>query len=136
MTNPEITGVALGNGNPANSVIFTVGSHTVTLSDFVCAPDPNACEDEHQLDFRLGPIAIFYRGQSIGIDSLFGIGCSAFENVNIRQFVKYALVDGDPTIPAALGAPLRTDFVFLSDAGLNNLVFFGKIRYCGRCRST
>ncbi len=126
LTNPFITGVALGNGNPANSVVFTVGSHTVGLSDFACAPNPDACEAETGFDFHLGPTAIFFHGQFIGIDSLFGIGGSPFANANIGQFVKYALVDGDPTIPAAIGAPLRTDYVYLSSAGVANIVFLGK----------
>ncbi len=126
LTNPNITGVALGNGNPANSVTFTVGSHTVGLSDFACAPDPDACEAATGFDFHFGPTAIFYRGRFLGIDSLFGIGGSPFTNPGIGQFVKYVLVDGDPTFPAAVGAPNRTDYVFLSSAGQGNFVFLGK----------
>ncbi len=126
LTNPDVTGVALGNGNPANSVVFTVGSHTVGLADFACAPDPDGCEAATGFDFHYGPTAIFYKGQFLGIDSLFGIGGSPFTNPNIGQFVKYVLVDGDPTIPAAVGVPNRTDYVFLSTAGVGNIVFLGK----------
>lgn len=126
LTNPDITGVALGNGDPANSVTFTVGSHTVGLSDFACAPDPDACEAATGFDFHLGPTAIFFHGRFIGIDSLFGIGGSPFENANIGQFVKYVLVDGDPTFSDAVGEPNRTDYVFLSNAGVNSTVFLGK----------
>lgn len=97
LTNPHVNGVALGNGNPANSVTFTVGSHTVGLSDFACAPDPIACEAATGFDFHYGPTAIFYRGRFLGIDSLFGIGGSPFDHAGIGQFVKYTLVDGDPT---------------------------------------
>ena len=63
LTNPDITGVALGNCNPANSVTFTVGSHTITLSDFACAINPDVCEAETGFDFHYGPTAISYRGQ-------------------------------------------------------------------------
>lgn len=59
LTNPDVTGVALGNGNPENSVAFTVGSHTVGLADFACTPDPAAFEAAHNFDFHLGPTAIF-----------------------------------------------------------------------------
>lgn len=126
LTNPNVTGVALGNGNPANSVTFTVGSHTVGLSDFACAPDPDACEAATGFDFHFGPTAIFYKGQFLGIDSLFGIGGSPFDHAGIGQFVKYTLVDGDPTIPDAIGTPLRTDFVYLTAPGEADFVFVGK----------
>lgn len=126
LTNPHITGVALGNGNPANSVTFTVGSHTVGLADFACAPDPIACEAATGFDFHYGPTAIFNNGQFLGIDSLFGIGGSPFTNANIGQFVKYVLVDGDPILAAEIGAPNRTDYVFLQSAGGGNVVFLGK----------
>ncbi len=127
LTNPDVTGVQLGNGNPANSVVFTVGSHTVGLADFACAPDPDACEAATGFDFHLGPTAIFYKGQFLGIDSLFGIGGSPLTTApGIGQFVKYTLVDGDPTIPDAIGSPLRTDFVYLVSPGEGDFVFLGK----------
>ncbi|HEX4710167.1 PEPxxWA-CTERM sorting domain-containing protein, partial [Phenylobacterium sp.] len=127
LTDPNFTGVALGNGNPANSLSLTVGPVTVNLADFVCAADTagngSPCATANGLDFLLGPTAIFYKGDFIGVDSLFGIGGSPFTNDNIGDFVKSYLTD--PTDAAAFFGTSRPDLFLVQDAGLVDVVFEG-----------
>jgi PEP-CTERM motif len=127
LADPNFTGVALGNGDPANSLTLTVGPDTVTLADFVCAGDTSAngspCAAANGLDFRLGPTAIFYKGSFIGVDSLFGIGGSPFTHDNVGDFVKSYLTD--PTDAVAFFGTSRPDLFLVQDAGLIDVVFEG-----------
>ena len=127
LTDPDFTGVALGNGNPANSLSLTVGPDTVTLADFVCAGDTagngSPCAAAIGLDFLLGPTAIFYKGDFIGVDSLFGIGGSPFTHDNIGDFVKLYLTD--PADAVAFFGTSRPDLFLVQDAGVIDSVFQG-----------
>ena len=119
LIDPNFTGVALGNGNPANSLSLTVGPDTVTLADFVCAGDTagngSPCATANGLDFLLGPTAIFYKGDFIGVDSLFGIGGSPFTNDNVGDFVKSYLTD--PADAVAFFGTSRPDLFLVQDGG-------------------
>ncbi len=127
LTDPNFTGVALGNGNPANSLSLTVGPDSVTLADFVCGGDTAAngspCAAANGLDFLLGPTAIFYKGTFIGVDSLFGIGGSPFTHDNVGDFVKSYL--SDPIDTVAFFGTDRPDLFLVQDSGLVDVVFEG-----------
>ncbi len=126
VNNPNISAVQLGNGNPINQASYTVGSHTTSITDVGCYMD-TACELGDGNPYHNAPVAIFYRGEFLGLEGVFGVGGSPHDNPNIGMQLSFLYnFDADVGADFDFGGPKRFDYVLLQDAYVRNLVFVGK----------
>ncbi len=125
LTNPNIRGVQLGNGNPANTARYTVGSHTASITDVGCYMD-TACENNDGNPYHNEPVAIFYKGVFWGLEGVFGVGGDPhlFPSIGMQLTALYNF-DADLGGFFDFGGPKRFDYVLLQDASVRNLVFAG-----------
>ncbi len=127
LTNPNVHTVQLGNGNPANAVSLTVGSHSLSLSDQICFHDA-ACTTAFGLEFPQGPTLLFNGSQFLGLDSCLiegggGVGTGiAFCQLTLDSI-------SSPTfqgwVSSALGYT-RSDLFFIQTPNFANVPFIGQ----------
>lgn len=92
LTNPDVSTVGLGNGNPVNAMSLTVGSHSFGLADQGCFQD-TACMITRRMDFPAGPTLMFHKGNFLGMDSCLIEGGGGFgTGITVCQLVLSSLI--------------------------------------------
>lgn len=118
LTNPDISIVGLGNGNPVNSVSLTIGSHNFNLADQGCFQDP-VCIFNRRMDFPAGPTLMFHQGNYLGMDSCLIEGGGGFgTGITVCQLVLSSLIKqtGLPDVYKSLLGYSRSDIYIIRSA--------------------
>lgn len=126
LTNPNIHTVQLGNGNPANAVSLTVGSHSLSLTDQICFHDA-VCTANLGLEFPQGPTLMFNGSQFLGLDSCLIEGGGGF-GTGIA-FCQLTLDSSTPTLSGItkdIFGYSRTDLYFIQTPDFADVPFIGQ----------